>query len=93
MRKYFQSPQSVYCKVNVPAPLSFAVDGYSYHKMYDGWYFKGEKISVSIDSTKPLAYWKINGMKIEAKGNSLSFAVQGKTFIEPVFKHPAAGVL
>jgi len=86
MRKYFNSPKSNLCKVNVPGNTKFEIDGYQYASGYEGRYFTGSKININLNASDDLTvkYWLVNGKKIVTGDNGLAYNVDSNLLIIPI---------
>jgi CotH kinase protein len=86
MKVFFGSPDSYKCKVVVPIGFKYKIDGFDAMEGYEGWYFKGATIIVkSIESSKGVSHWMVNGERHESVNNELKYTIKGEAVITPVF--------
>lgn len=74
------------CRVQIPGGQSLMIDGHSYGKSYDGWYFGGQSIVVDTaagNAGEKFSHWLVNGRKIAVP--RLRHTVNDNTTIRAVF--------
>ncbi len=88
MRTYYDSPESHGCDVIGPTAGGITIDGYPADLPYEGWYFAGSKITLSVDThpLQRLVGWRINDHIIKTTENQFSHTVTAPVKIEPLFK-------
>lgn len=87
MRDMFKLGPSFSCRVKGPAGIQYEIDSYPETIGYNGYYFEGKNMTVSISSSHKdtFSHWLVNGRKVE--GSTLSFTVLADSTIEPVFRN------
>ncbi len=90
MQKYFGSEKSYACTVEGLESVGALVDGFQHEGPYEGWYFKGSTVTITLMDTgdKSIDYWTINGRKTASNGPRLTHTIDTTTTIRPVFKRP-----
>ncbi len=85
--KLFKLGPSLLCQVTGPADIQYEIDGYDELSGYQGYYFKGSRITVSIDAPyqKKFSYWLVNEKRVDS--SRLDFEVREDLIIEPVFQN------
>jgi hypothetical protein len=83
--KLFDLGPGLLCQVTGPADIQYEIDGYDEFSGYQGYYFKGSRITVSLDAPyqKKFLYWLVNGKRVD--GFSLDLEVLENLIIVPVF--------
>lgn len=84
--KLFKLGPSLLCQVTGPADIQYDIDGYQEPAGYQGYYFKGSRITVSIAAPyqKRFSYWLVNEKKVNSP--RLDLEVREDLIIEPVFQ-------
>jgi len=87
MRAMFQLGPILSCSVKGPSGIEYKIDGYPEGAGYQGYYFEGSEITVTIISSHKnrFSHWLVNGRKIN--DSSLSFVILSNSTIEPVFRN------
>ncbi|HDP95495.1 MAG TPA: hypothetical protein ENN40_09075 [Candidatus Aminicenantes bacterium] len=82
--EYFNLEAILSCRIAGDRKIKLKVDGYPERGDYEGWYFKGQTITVGLADSADIgiAYWLVNGKKVAQP--QLRFAVESETVIEPI---------
>jgi hypothetical protein len=86
MTQSFDTGEFFNCRVLSTDSTHFRIDGYAVRGPYSGWYYKGAKLSVSIQGhdAERFSHWLINGTP--RKTAELTISVEENLTIEPVFR-------
>jgi len=88
MRTHYDSAESHRCRVNGPTDLAITIDGYPSELPYNGWYFEGSQITLSIDPDKHprLIGWRIDDRIVHSAELPFSHTVMAPVRIEAIFQ-------
>lgn len=79
------APALVTCRIHSPEPL--LVDGETWSGDYDGWYFRGQRITAAPLHADAFSHWEIDGRRIN--GLRLEIDADADTSIRAVFQSAA----
>ena len=86
IQQFFGEGECFTCDVSGPHGIQYEIDGYPESSGYQGWYFKGKKITMRIRGLARgvFSHWLVNGERVG--GTLLEHKVFTKTRIKPVFE-------
>lgn len=85
MQKWFNLGPSYQCRIKGPEGIAYNVDGFTKEGQYEGDYFKGMRVKISLadPSTRNFSHWLVNGKKVDDQ--QLVITVKNNMTISPVF--------
>jgi hypothetical protein len=86
--QYLNTDPSTTLRLHGPPGVTLSVDGFEVARGFEGRYFPGRTITVSVgqESRSRLAYWRVNGARMDSDGRSLSLQTTRDLEVEAVLR-------